>query len=94
MTNNKSAEAAEQHAQIGVLDQTDSREHHTRRPDAQWFGSAGLGVFVHWGIASVNGDGDLSWSMMRRVSGQQAQNEERYGPFAVQILGQLARKYS
>jgi len=39
---------------------------HTTHPDAQWFDDAGLGMFVHWGISSVNADGELSWSMMAR----------------------------
>ena len=33
-------------------------------PDAQWFPDAGLGLFIHWGIASVKGEGDLSWCML------------------------------
>jgi alpha-L-fucosidase len=33
----------------------------TTHPEAQWFGSAGLGLFVHWGIASVHGNAELSW---------------------------------
>lgn len=33
-------------------------------PDAQWFPDAGLGLFIHWGIASVGATGDLSWGML------------------------------
>ena len=33
-------------------------------PDAQWFPDAGLGLFIHWGLASVSGTGDLSWGML------------------------------
>lgn len=36
----------------------------TMHPDAQWFGEAGLGLFIHWGISSVHGGIDLSWGMM------------------------------
>jgi alpha-L-fucosidase len=36
----------------------------TRHPDAQWFGGAGLGLFLHWGLSSVDGRIDLSWGMM------------------------------
>jgi alpha-L-fucosidase len=36
----------------------------TTHPEAQWFADAGLGLFVHWGIASVDGSKDLSWSMV------------------------------
>lgn len=45
-----------------------SREHisngHTMHPEAQWFPRVGLGLFIHWGIASVHGKLDLSWGMM------------------------------
>lgn len=33
-------------------------------PDAQWFPKAGLGLFIHWGIASIQAKGDLSWCML------------------------------
>lgn len=36
----------------------------TTHPDAQWFGEAGLGLFIHWGISSAHGSIDLSWGMM------------------------------
>ncbi len=32
-------------------------------PDAQWFPKAGLGLFIHLGIAAAHGGGDLSWCM-------------------------------
>jgi alpha-L-fucosidase len=52
-------------AQAGILDQsaqiTGSPNTH---PDAQWFPDAGLGLFIHWGIASVGATGDLSWGML------------------------------
>ena len=35
-----------------------------RHPDAQWFPDAGLGLFIHWGLASVGATGDLSWGML------------------------------
>lgn len=38
---------------------------HTTHPDAQWYPEAELGVFVHWGISSVHGNIDISWSMMK-----------------------------
>ncbi len=37
---------------------------HTAHPRAQWFPQAGLGLFIHWGIAAVHGNVDLSWGMM------------------------------
>jgi alpha-L-fucosidase len=43
---------------------------HTTHPDAQWFEGAGLGLFVHWGLSSVDASGELSWSMMARREGE------------------------
>lgn len=37
-------------------------------PDAQWFPKAGLGLFIHIGLASVHGNADLSWSMYANKS--------------------------
>ena len=47
-------------------DQQISKENfqRTTHPDAQWFGEAGFGLFIHWGISSVHGGIDLSWGMM------------------------------
>jgi alpha-L-fucosidase len=36
---------------------------HTLNPDSQWFPDAGLGLFIHWGIASVRGI-NISWPMI------------------------------
>jgi len=41
----------------------------TSHPDAQWFGSASLGLFLHWGISSVHGDIDISWPMIANMGG-------------------------
>jgi alpha-L-fucosidase len=76
---------AEQHAQIGV--RKDQAAHTFARnvhPDAQWFESAGLGLFVHWGISAVDGEGDLSWSMMARPQGAAKDSLTKYGFAAVQ----------
>ncbi|MFH0824378.1 MAG: alpha-L-fucosidase [Pseudomonadota bacterium] len=58
--------ATDQHKMIGVVaDQASEKTPpHTTHPDAQWFGKAGLGLFIHWGISSVVGRIDLSWGMM------------------------------
>jgi len=45
---------------------------HTQNPDAQWYPEAGLGLFIHWGIASVKGI-NISWSMIDGVNGKPAQ---------------------
>lgn len=42
-------------------------------PDAQWFPKAGLGLFIHLGIAAVHGSADLSWSMYANKSWQDAE---------------------
>jgi alpha-L-fucosidase len=36
----------------------------TTHPEAQWFANAGLGLFIHFGLSSVDGRVDLSWGMM------------------------------
>lgn len=33
-----------------------------------WFPEAGFGLFIHWGLASVQAKGDLSWCMMANKS--------------------------
>jgi alpha-L-fucosidase len=32
--------------------------------EAQWFPEAGMGLFIHWGIAAVRAKGDISWCML------------------------------
>jgi len=52
---NKSADQAivgAEHAAIGMGSGPNIILKNTH-PDAQWFGNAGLGLFIHWGIASV-----------------------------------------
>jgi len=56
-------EAAAEHAIIGAAAISKPFERNTH-PGAQWFPAAGLGLFLHWGIASVFGNTDLSWGMM------------------------------
>ena len=51
-----------EHAQIGVVE-TGPNNRHTRHPDAQWFPSAGLGLFIHWDEGSVQ-ELETSWPMM------------------------------
>lgn len=54
--------AAGQAAALGLAKQ-ESMSHNTH-PDAQWFPDVGLGLFIHWGVASPRGSGDLSWAML------------------------------
>ena len=61
---NTNADAAQaQHSELGMSVSTQS-DQHTEHPGAQWFPQAGLGLFIHWGIASVSGRTDLSWAMI------------------------------
>ncbi len=55
--------AGQQHAIIGV-ERHDNRADRAASPGTQWYRSAGLGMFIHWGISSVDGEHDLSWGMM------------------------------
>jgi alpha-L-fucosidase len=60
----QSSDAASfQHDIIGV-DQVDANYVRTDHDGAQWFAQAGLGMFLHWGLSSVDGNMDLSWGMM------------------------------
>jgi alpha-L-fucosidase len=62
-TNEQDTAPAAQHALLGI-EQTKPAFQRTSHPDAQWFGDAGLGLFIHWGISAVHGKIDISWSMM------------------------------
>lgn len=52
-----------QHGAIGVGGRRSAETNH--HPEAQWFGEQKLGLFVHWGISSVQGEVDLSWGMIK-----------------------------
>lgn len=52
-------------AQAAALEQASQKPAGSNKhPDAQWFPDAGLGLFIHWGLASVGATGDLSWGML------------------------------
>jgi alpha-L-fucosidase len=55
------ATVAAEHGDIGVGKETASS--HTMNPEAQWYPEAGLGLFIHWGIASVKAM-NISWPMI------------------------------
>jgi alpha-L-fucosidase len=65
----------EEHAAIGVAGGKPEELSHTDHPDAQWFPRAGLGLFIHWGIASVRAM-NISWPMIDRGSGAQITPDE------------------
>jgi alpha-L-fucosidase len=58
-----------EHDEIGNAPSTSAG--HTLNPDAQWYRDAGLGLFIHWGIASVKGI-NISWSMRDGLNGKPA----------------------
>lgn len=60
----KDVAASAQHEMISAAAENESAGH-TMHPDAQWFGEAGLGLFLHWGINAVEGKVDLSWGMIK-----------------------------
>lgn len=51
-------------------------------PDAQWFGDASLGLFLHWSISSVHGGIDLSWPMIRNMGPSQKIKPAEYWKLA------------
>ena len=54
-----------QHEMIGAKKLTDSNFEFNNHPEAQWFASGGnMGLFIHFGISTVNSKVDLSWGMM------------------------------
>lgn len=55
--------AKKQQEQIGFVENKTTNYKQTTHKDAQWFGTAGFGMFIHWNIASVR-EIDLSWPMM------------------------------
>ncbi len=55
--------AAEQAKTLGQAKQVSSSTN--THPDAQWFSEAGMGLFIHWGIAAIQAKGDFSWCMLK-----------------------------
>lgn len=58
--------AKQQHQMIGVNDDSGKKLYrYNEHPDAQWFkNDANLGLFIHYGISTVNSCVDLSWGMI------------------------------
>jgi alpha-L-fucosidase len=52
---------SDEHALIGIGSTKASP--HTQHPDAQWYPDAGMGLFIHWGLASVKAM-NISWPMI------------------------------
>lgn len=54
-----------QHSLLGMTDFSEfEKGRFNPHPEAQWFPDAGLGLFIHWGMAAVHGGIDLSWGML------------------------------
>ncbi len=51
-----------EHDTIGNAERRQTQPH-TAHPDAQWFGDADFGLFIHWGISSVRAM-NISWPMI------------------------------
>lgn len=64
---NQQQQAEQQHELIGNAGGGKSTIERNVHPDAQWFYRPGqLGLFIHFGISTVTGEGDLSWGMYDR----------------------------
>src|SRR6476659_9604036 len=51
-------------AEHSMIDMEEEKEAtHTLHPDAQWYPDASLGLFIHWGVASVRAS-NISWPMI------------------------------
>src|SRR3954465_9446117 len=50
-----------EHSMIDMAEE--KKATHTLHPGAQWYPEAGLGLFIHWGLASVK-NLDISWPMI------------------------------
>lgn len=84
---NLQTEVQGQHQQIGVRSNPPATGfQRTEHPQAQWFAQADWGLFIHWGLSCVLGQGDLSWSMMARTPGHTEQSMKAYGLPAVQTI--------
>ena len=57
--------ASEQHSALGQVksENENVKNQSNRHPDAQWFPTAGFGLFIHLGMSAVHGGIDLSWGM-------------------------------
>ena len=75
-------QAESQHALIGVTAAATNAAKVAHSPE-HWFPQAGLGMFIHWGLASVAGNLDLSWGMMKNTPWDASQqNRNKLAPAA------------
>ena len=82
VTGTAERQAADQHDVIGVAATRQDASGPVVTPD-HWFPQAGLGLFVHWGLASIPGNLDLSWGMMKNTPWDASvQNRNKLTPAA------------
>jgi alpha-L-fucosidase len=61
----KQGQVADEHAALGIDDAARPAPwERTKHPDAQWYPAAGLGLFIHWGLSSVQARYGISWPMI------------------------------
>ena len=58
----------DQHAALGPGGNKTTQTTHNTHPDAQWYGRGNFGLFLHWGISSVEAKHELSWAIMDKES--------------------------
>lgn len=80
-----------QHEKIGVHRGTQTGFLRNAHPDAQWFPSAGLGLFVHFGISAVHAGVDLSWGMIAQKPWELSMGAD-YAIFPAEYFA-LAKKF-
>ena len=74
--------ATDQHRVIAVAATLKDGSDSVVTPE-HWFAQAGLGLFIHWGLASIPGNLDLSWGMMKNTPWDaSAQNRNKLAPAA------------
>ncbi len=54
------------HESMAVAPQ-ESKFNTSQSADMQWYREAGLGMFIHWGISSVEAKHELSWAMLANI---------------------------
>lgn len=81
-------QAANQHDVIGVAATSGTAAGEVGTSN-HWFPQAGLGMFIHWGLASIPGNLDLSWSMMKNTPWDASQqNRNKLTPAAYFLLAE------
>jgi len=81
-------QAVDQHSVISVAVTQNAAAESAVSSD-HWFPQSGLGMFVHWGLASIPGNLDLSWGMMKNTPWDaSAKNSNKLAPAAYFALAE------